>query len=98
MIGQYYTVRSLIGDTAPPGSFVFKSNSDDELIGFVYDSYGDIAEMVLFEPMELPDNYIECFEMPCDYTEMLMDVIGNRACDEVKEMWKRACFPELYEN
>jgi hypothetical protein len=86
MIGQHYSIRSPDGDTAPIGAFVYKSNSDDELIGFVYDSYGDIAEMVLFEPMELPKNYIE----------MLYDAIALRASEDIKQMWAKACFPELY--
>lgn len=96
MIGQHYSIRSPDGDTAPIGAFVYKSNSDDELIGFVYDSYGDIAEMVLFEPMELPKNYIECFEMTSTYTEMLYDAIALRASEDIKQMWAKACFPELY--
>jgi hypothetical protein len=89
MIGQYYSIKSPTGECGELGAFVFKSNTDD-LIGFVYDSYGDVGEIVLFEPMELPDNIIECFDMPCDYTEMLKKVIV-RASKEVKDMWIDAC-------
>lgn len=91
MIGQYYSIKSPTGEIGVEGAFVFRSNSDDELIGFVYRVDGVVAEIVLFEPMELPDNFIECKEMPSDYTEMLKDVIGNRACDEIKKMWIDAC-------
>ena len=91
MIGQYYTIRSASGESAIPGAFVFRSNSDDELIGFVYDSYGEIAEFVLFEPQELPDNILEVKEMTCNYAEMLEDVIMNRASAKVKQMWIDAC-------
>lgn len=91
MIGQYYSIKSPNGERAVPGAFVYRSNSDDELIGFVYNSFDDIAEFVLFEPSELPDNIIECKEMPCSYAEMLEDVIKNRASEEIKQMWIEAC-------
>jgi hypothetical protein len=91
MIGQYYSIKSPTGEIGVEGAFVFSSKSEDELIGFVYRVHGLVAEIVLFEPQELPENIIECKEMPCDYTEMLMDVIGNRACDEIKQMWIEAC-------
>lgn len=94
MIGQYYTVNSEDGKDAVLGAFIYESNSDDKLIGFVYDSYDGIVEIVLFEPMELPNNVIECKEMPSKYSDMLVDVIKNRASEEVKDMWARACFFE----
>mgnify|MGYP003350133177 CR=1 FL=1 len=91
MIGQYYSIRNPMVGVAVPGAFVFRSNSDDELIGFVYDSHDDVAEIVLFEPGELPDNIIESKAMPSGYADMLEDVIRNRASEEIKQMWAKAC-------
>lgn len=89
MIGQHYAIKSPTGERAAVGSFVYKSGTDD-LIGFIYDSYDDIGEIVLFKPMELPEGVIECKAEFCDDIKMLKDAIG-RSCDLVKEMWVLAC-------
>lgn len=86
MIGQYYTIALERPDAVEPGYFVCDARDLDTIIGFVYDVEGLIAEMVLFEPQELPELTIQVLTMKRSWDKML-NVALSRAPDNIIERW-----------
>lgn len=87
MVGQYYAIEIEYPHEAAPGQLVFPSNGEEMAIGFIYQVEGDSAEIVLFEPGELPER-ARPLEMAKDYMEMLGEVLTSKASPSVVAMWR----------
>lgn len=91
MIGQYYSVE-VDGNEARPGQFVFPGDHSNQLCGFIYDVYDDIAEIVLFEPTDLSNvDVVQILPMSEDWTAMMKSAI-SRSSEDMKAEWQRILY------
>lgn len=86
-IGQYYTIAVEQPDVVEPGHCICDDKELDVVIGFVYDLDGIMAEMVLFEPEELPELAIQVLEMNKSWEEMLKIALSKASEDTIR-MWE----------
>jgi hypothetical protein len=88
MNGQYYSIRAAEIDKTLPGQLVYKNNSSDAAIGFIYgvNTVNEEIEIVLFEPKELPNN-ATVLKMSEDWTKMLYKVLLESDV-EIQNMWR----------
>lgn len=86
-IAQYYKLQIQGPELCQPGALVYENNDSDCAIGFIYKLAGDIAEVVLFRPLDITC-YVEIMELPHDWTDMLNELM-TRASPDIQNMWTR---------
>ena len=88
MIGQHYSVVVADPDKMLPGHLVYPGNDSDEVIGFIYCVHENVAEIVLFEPVNLDGiEYVKLFEMDQSALIMLESAL-SRTHPDVVDMWR----------
>lgn len=93
MKAQHYSIKCQSPDEVKPGQFVHTNNEDEVIRGFIYRVDGDVIEIVLFEPGELPPQAkpIRIFLMPDPdaWIDMLHEVLVT-AEENIQWAWMQA--------
>jgi len=95
LLTQHYKLPATLEHIkeARPGQFVYSSNDDDEVIGFVdFVSDCDIAIM-LFEPTDISVQGATHISQSCDTISRLIEIFNQD--QEIREMWRQRNCPEM---
>jgi hypothetical protein len=95
MIVQHY--RSTLEDpsVAEVGQAVYRSGNRARIIGFIWKWDGKIADIILFDPQDLPLDGQEFVSAHVDDATGLHYKLLQRASGSMRAWWKRALAPDF---